>query len=123
VRRNFPCCCRRNSGKRVFYMMEGFAMKVMKKGFMFSLIMLLILVLIAGCSSPNNNNTNQAPASQNEGTKKPQQEESSKTEKVKIIYSMWGSAEEGKTTQETADIFNASQDRIEVEVLAIPWEN
>jgi len=104
-------------------MMEGFAMKVMKKGFMFSLIMLLILVLIAGCSSPNNNSANQAPASQNEGTKKPQQEESSKTEKVKIIYSMWGSAEEGKTTQETADIFNASQDRIEVEVLAIPWEN
>jgi multiple sugar transport system substrate-binding protein len=44
-------------------------------------------------------------------------------EKVKITYSMWGSAEEGSKTQEVADKFNASQDRIEVEVVSIPWEN
>ncbi len=44
-------------------------------------------------------------------------------EKVKITYSMWGTAEEGSKTQEIADKFNASQDKIEVEVVAIPWEN
>lgn len=44
-------------------------------------------------------------------------------EKVKITYSMWGSAAEGSTTQAIADKFNASQDKIEVEVVAIPWEN
>ncbi len=47
----------------------------------------------------------------------------SKGEKVKITYSMWGSADEGAVTQQLADKFNASQDRIEVEVMAIPWEN
>lgn len=44
-------------------------------------------------------------------------------EKIKITYSMWGSAAEGSTTQAIADKFNASQDKIEVEVVAIPWEN
>ncbi|ABX40979.1 ABC transporter substrate-binding protein [Lachnoclostridium phytofermentans] len=48
---------------------------------------------------------------------------SSKDGKVKITYSMWGSADEGAVTQKLADKFNASQDRIEVDVLAIPWEN
>jgi multiple sugar transport system substrate-binding protein len=46
-----------------------------------------------------------------------------KTEKVKITYSMWGSADEGNVTQVTADKFNATQDRIQVEIQAIPWEN
>lgn len=50
-------------------------------------------------------------------------ESSTNAEKVKITYSMWGSAGEGSKTQEIADKFNASQDRIEVEVVAIPWEN
>ncbi|MWJ29828.1 MULTISPECIES: ABC transporter substrate-binding protein [Saccharibacillus] len=43
--------------------------------------------------------------------------------KVKILYSMWGSAADGSKTQEVADKFNASQDRIEVEVQAVPWES
>jgi multiple sugar transport system substrate-binding protein len=45
------------------------------------------------------------------------------TEKVHITYSMWGGASEGSQTQAVADVFNASQDKIEVEVVAIPWEN
>lgn len=36
---------------------------------------------------------------------------------------MWGSPEEGSVTQGIADTFNASQDKIEVTVEAIPWEN
>ncbi|XID94595.1 ABC transporter substrate-binding protein [Paenibacillaceae bacterium WGS1546] len=76
------------------------------------------LVLSAiGCGSNGNTEPNSASSPAAPGTS------SSKTEKVKITYSMWGSAEEGKTVQATADKFNASQDRIEVEVVAIPWES
>ncbi|QJD88418.1 ABC transporter substrate-binding protein [Cohnella herbarum] len=97
----------------------------MKKGFMISVAMILILALIVGCSSKNNENTNASPSGEG-ASKSPESspaQEPSKTEKVKIIYSMWGSAEEGSKTQEVADKFNASQENIEVEVQAIPWEN
>lgn len=44
-------------------------------------------------------------------------------ERVHITYAQWGTADETATAQETAARFNASQDRIEVEILQIPWEN
>jgi len=44
-------------------------------------------------------------------------------EKVKITYAIWGTAEEQATTQKVADVFNASQDKIEVTITAIPNEN
>lgn len=43
-------------------------------------------------------------------------------EKVHITYSFWGTPDEAATVQAVADTFNASQDRIEVEVIAIPNE-
>jgi multiple sugar transport system substrate-binding protein len=43
-------------------------------------------------------------------------------EKVKITYSCWGTVEENKATQDTIDKFNASQDKIEVSLMLIPWE-
>ena len=43
-------------------------------------------------------------------------------EKVKITYALWGGEDEAKTTQQTIDKFNASQDRIEVSCIPIPWE-
>ncbi len=43
-------------------------------------------------------------------------------DKVKITYAIWGGEDEAKNTQLVADKFNASQDRIEVEVTPIPWE-
>jgi multiple sugar transport system substrate-binding protein len=43
-------------------------------------------------------------------------------EKVKITYAIWGGEDEAKNTQAVADKFNASQDKIEVEVTPIPWE-
>ena len=96
-------------------------MKTMKKGFMFNVSMVLLLGMMAGCST-NNNNPNVSPTG--EATSKPAVTTTSpSTEKVKITYSMWGSEEEGKKTQEAADKFNASQNRIEVKVQAIPWEN
>jgi len=43
-------------------------------------------------------------------------------ERVTITYSLWGSADEQTVTQATIDKFNASQDRITVELMPIPWE-
>lgn len=85
------------------------------------LILTALLVGAAGCggneANTDNNTSTSSPGS--EATKAPE----ASAEKVKIINSMWGSAAEGNTTQAVADRFNASQDKIEVEVQAIPWEN
>jgi len=45
------------------------------------------------------------------------------TERVQITYSFWGNEAEAAETQAAADLFNASQDRIEVSIMPIPWEN
>ena len=42
--------------------------------------------------------------------------------KVKVDYSFWGTPDEAKTVQAVADKFNASQDRIQVEVMPIPHD-
>lgn len=42
--------------------------------------------------------------------------------KVHITYALWGAEEEAANTQLVADKFNASQDRIVVEVVPIPYE-
>ncbi|OCT14842.1 ABC transporter substrate-binding protein [Paenibacillus pectinilyticus] len=94
----------------------------MKKGFMFSVSMVLILSMMAGCST-NNDKPSASPTGE-AATKAPETAtKAPSTEKVKITYSMWGSEAEGNKTQEAADKFNASQDKIEVKVQAIPWEN
>lgn len=84
-----------------------------------SLISAVLVFSVMGCGSNETNN----PSNGGDSTPKPSSKtETPSKEKVKITYSMWGSAEEGNATQETVDKFNASQDRIEVEVVAIPWE-
>jgi len=85
------------------------------------LLAAVLTIGAAGCGNSENSEKSAAPAG-GESSKAPENTSSS-TKKVKITYSMWGSAEEGNTTQAVADKFNASQDRIEVEVMAIPWEN
>ncbi|MGO4270432.1 extracellular solute-binding protein, partial [Paenibacillus sp. TAF58] len=96
-------------------------MKTMKKGFMFSVSMVLILSVMAGCST-NNDKPNASPTGE-AASNLPATTTPPSTEKVKITYSMWGSEAEGSKTQEAADKFNASQNKIEVKVQAIPWEN
>jgi ABC-type sugar transport system, periplasmic component len=78
-------------------------------------MMILSMVAMAGCAKKddstdtgNNKGVTKAPA---------------KTEKVQITYSIWGTAEEEKTTQAIADKFNSSQDKIEVKVTAIPTDS
>ncbi|WP_239615996.1 ABC transporter substrate-binding protein [Cohnella mopanensis] len=83
---------------------------------------LIAAALVFGVIGCGNNNETKNTAPSGEASKSPEKTPS-KTEKVKITYSMWGTAEEGKVVQETADKFNASQDKIEVEVQAIPYEN
>lgn len=97
----------------------------MKKGKRILAVLLaaVLTMSLMACGKTENKETG-GNASNEAGSKtKEDNGESSKGEKVKITYSMWGSAEEGSTTQKVADKFNASQDRIEVEVVAIPWEN
>lgn len=43
-------------------------------------------------------------------------------ERVKITYSYWGTPDEAAAVQGVADKFNASQDRIKVEIMAIPHD-
>ena len=52
-----------------------------------------------------------------------QEAEKSDDGKVNITYSFWGTPDEAKAVQSVADKFNASQDGITVEVLAIPHDN
>ncbi|MGO4184133.1 sugar ABC transporter substrate-binding protein, partial [Paenibacillus sp. TAF43_2] len=85
------------------------------------LILAALTFSAIGCGNNGNKETNTTPSAE-EATSKPENSPS-KTEKVKITYSMWGSEEEGKTVQAAADKYNAFQDKIEVKVEAIPWEN
>ncbi|WP_040949883.1 ABC transporter substrate-binding protein [Gorillibacterium massiliense] len=96
----------------------------MKAGKVFGVGILSVALVasVIGCGKSDTKTAASTAPSGKEATKAPEKT-SSKSEKVKIIYSMWGSAEEGNTTQKVADKFNASQDKIQVEVQAIPWEN
>ncbi|KUP25535.1 sugar ABC transporter substrate-binding protein [Paenibacillus sp. DMB5] len=91
------------------------------------LILTALIVSAAGCgnNAADTENSGNKGNTGNTATKsaEPAKTSEASAEKVKIVYSMWGSAAEGNTTQKVADRFNASQDKIEVEVQAIPWEN
>ncbi|MCR8657755.1 ABC transporter substrate-binding protein [Paenibacillus endoradicis] len=97
----------------------------MKKGkkLWVGLILAALAMSAIGCGNNGGNTVSPGSDTTNTLATKTPATSSPKTEKVKIIYSMWGSAEEGNATQGVADQFNASQDKIEVEVQAIPWEN
>lgn len=91
------------------------------------LILAALMVSAAGCGNnvADKENLGNKGNTGNTATKsaEPAKTSEASAEKVKIVYSMWGSAAEGNTNQKVADRFNASQDKIEVEVQAIPWEN
>lgn len=85
------------------------------------LLSALLAFGVAACGNNNNNETTTAPSGGE--SSKAAETTPAKKEKVRLTYSMWGSAEEGSITQKVADKFNASQDRIEVTVQAIPYES
>ncbi len=87
------------------------------------LIALLVCIMMActlfACAQPTAPATEgAAPAEEAPKAEAP----AAPAEKIEITYAMWGNDEEAANTQKTADIFNASQDRIHVSVIPIPWE-
>ena len=97
-------------------------MKAMKK----VLVLLLVAALVFGtmaCGKDTKDPDGDTKKTQDTDSGKKDQEYSKPGEKIKLTFSIWGGQDEQAKTQETVDKFNASQDRIEVEVLAIPWEN
>ena len=82
---------------------------------------LMAVSLLAGCGQKQEPGT--TPATDGTGTQTQIETPTGTTkEKVKIQYSNWGTADESKTVIEIAKKFSDSQDKIEVEVLCIPWE-
>ncbi len=86
----------------------------------------VILISIAACGKDTDNDVDSTIPSQDdtastEDSQKddPKEEE---TDKVQLTYAFWGGEAEAKSTQETLDKFNGSQDRIEVSAMPIPWE-
>ncbi len=91
-------------------------MKLTKKLVALLLGIMMVIGLVA-CASPASNAPAAAPSEEAESS-----QPAAPAEKVKITYALWGNETEAKTTQATADKFNASQDRIEVECMPIPWD-
>ncbi len=88
------------------------------------LLCALMVISMAGCGTSGM----QGPAPSQSATPSQQTTPSEsatpeKVEKVKVTYSFWGSVDEAKTVQAAMDKFNASQDKIEVEPMVIPWES
>lgn len=92
-------------------------MKKAKKLLALALSVLLMLALAAcsdtsGTSSTANNNSDEAASATNAGT-------TGSGDKVIITYAQWGNDVETAAAQAVAEKFNASQDRIEVQVQQI----
>lgn len=87
-------------------------MKKNSKKVLALLMALVLAVTLAACGG----DTSQSAGGSQAGS------EGGSTEKVQITYAFWGGEDEAANTQKTLDIFNASQDRIEVTAMPIPWE-
>lgn len=97
-------------------------------------VMLIGTMALAGCSKTDDADTKGGDTTATSNTESTDTDttdtgtdtattDTASGEKVHITYTIWGSADEGANVQAVADKFNESQDRIEVEVMAIPWEN
>ncbi len=83
-----------------------------------TILMALSLIACAKTDAP----VTEDPAAGTEPQEPVTEPASGTAEKVEITYSFWGTPDEGASVQTVADKFNASQDRINVTVLAIPNE-
>lgn len=77
---------------------------------------LLCLVLAFSLAACGSSSSGQSAGGETSGS------DSESSEKVQITYAFWGGEDEAASTQKTLNIFNASQDRIEVTAMPIPWE-
>ena len=82
----------------------------MRKGNKVLAALLTVCVLSGSLIACGNDNSQTSGSNETSKVTSSESKPSSKQEKVKITYSMWGSADEGKVTQELANKFNASQE-------------
>ncbi|PHV69629.1 ABC transporter substrate-binding protein [Sporanaerobium hydrogeniformans] len=93
----------------------------MKKKLLTLLMVITLPFGVVACGSSKTEPAESAtPATQKSATA--ETKDSTAGEKVHLTYALWGGEDEAKNTQKTIDKFNASQDRIEVECMPIPWE-
>lgn len=86
---------------------------------------LVLLVGLTACSDDETTSGEQASngaSNQEEATSNNDDSGSEVKEKIQITHALWGGEEEAENAQIQADEFNASQDRIEVTCIPIPWE-
>lgn len=98
--------------------------------FLIAVTMLISLVGFVGCSKSNDKSgdgdttTTNADVTDAAGsTDTDSSGDNADADKVHITYAQWGNDTETEATQAVADKFNASQDKIEVEVLKIDYNN
>lgn len=99
-------------------------MKSIKKALVLLCCFAMLLGLAACTGTPETPAATDEPTAPaaNESATGTEPSDVAPAEKVHITYANWGSADEIVSIQQVADKFNASQDRIEVEVISIPWE-
>lgn len=96
----------------------------MKKIVAMILALLTVASLTACSPAASNDTTSDTTTSDTNTTTTDTTDDTGDTtgEKIQITYAFWGGEDEAANTQATLDIFNASQDRIEVVAMPIPWE-
>ncbi len=96
-------------------------MKMASKWLALVLCVIMLVSVFAGCGEKEGTDD---PATTAEDTAPAKTEDTpAPAEKIKITYSNWGTAEESATVIEVANKYTQSQDKVEIEVICIPWEN
>ncbi|MCH4191795.1 MAG: sugar ABC transporter substrate-binding protein [Butyrivibrio sp.] len=97
-----------------------------------SVVLMTTSCLFVGCGSTTSSGSAGTSASVGEDAQSAESSasisedataKSDSADKVKITYAQWGNDTETAACQKVADKFNASQDKIEVEVLKIDYDN
>lgn len=92
------------------------------------LLAIIAVFSLAGCSgnvateSTGETSTESQTSSAETSESQAEAESETSTEKVKITYAYWGAEDESDGNHRLVEEFNSSQDRIEVDLMPIPWE-
>lgn len=97
-------------------------MKIKSKWLAIVLCMAVLVTFMAGCGGTKTETPAASTQAAAASTATAEATTAAPAEKVTLSYSYWGNADEQKAVDETLAKFNASQDRIKVEGMVIPWE-
>ena len=99
-------------------------MKSKSKWFAIVLCVVMLAAMLSACGGAKESTAStQASVSGTAAAASTAEKTTAPAEKVKVTYSCWGTIEENKSTQDTMDKFNTSQDKITAELTLIPWES